>query len=318
MANKGTTRTGNVNMPAAALSCCDYMRQKPPPLFYMKQFDRITKQQLALVEHYRIAQAEHCKLGKSSMATMLETNKAYGAGLGSLEPESWQTGLEDCGDFYTHRWKELIRLRLGHNDHDRSSVREYNTRFTLPMELKDLEGLTPMTYCLKYCVLSNNRVALYQRTFARMRENRRPKINLKALSDALSTLVGGTLLPEQAEELFTLFELTPENRSLTPDEFSIVCAMTERLFYQKNLRSLSEETQQMQRGLLERADFHQIQIRLNGVKLNPALRRLLERIAETGTRGFSYRLSSDRRKNTGLIRPQYDSIGACIRRSRIV
>ncbi|KAF6768844.1 hypothetical protein AHF37_09949 [Paragonimus kellicotti] len=82
------------------------MRRKPPPLMYMKQFDRITKRQLALVEQYRVTQAEHCKLGRNSMATMLEANKAFAAKLGSLEPESWQTGLEDCGDFYSHRWKE--------------------------------------------------------------------------------------------------------------------------------------------------------------------------------------------------------------------
>ncbi|KER18668.1 hypothetical protein T265_15904, partial [Opisthorchis viverrini] len=93
-------------MPAAALSCCEYARRRPPPLMYMKQFDRISKRQLALVESYRVAQAEHCKLGRSSMALLLEANKAFAAGLGSLEPESWQTGLEDCGDFYMHRWKE--------------------------------------------------------------------------------------------------------------------------------------------------------------------------------------------------------------------
>ncbi|CAL8091032.1 unnamed protein product [Calicophoron daubneyi] len=276
-----TTTTG-INMPAAALSCCEYMRRKPPPLMYMKTFDRMTKRQLALVEHYRIAQAEHCKLGKSSMANMLEANKAFAASLGSIEPESWQTGLEDCGDFYTHRWKELIRYRLGHNDHDRNSVRDYNARFSLPMQLKELEGLSAMQYCLKYCVLSNNRIALYQRTHARMRENRRPKINVKALCDAISGLLGGTLTEEQREELVSLFDLSSESKALTMDEFYIVCAVAERLYYQKNLRSLSEETQQMQCGPLEAADFHRFNMRLEGVELTPSLRRFLQRITDTG------------------------------------
>ncbi|KAF8570005.1 hypothetical protein P879_02150, partial [Paragonimus westermani] len=177
---------------------------------------------------------------------------------------------------------QLIRYRLGHNDHDRSSVRDYNTRFTLPMELKYLEGLTPMTYCLKYCIISNNRYTLYQRTHARMRENRRPRISLKAVAEALSGLLGGTLKEQQSEELFDLFELTPEHRTLTVDEFCVLCALTERLYYQKNLRSLTEETQQMLRGPLEAADFHGLSTRLKGVNVSPALERLLERISHAG------------------------------------
>ncbi|KAG5446358.1 hypothetical protein CSKR_104279 [Clonorchis sinensis] len=271
---------GQVNMPAAALSCCEYARRKPPPLMYMKQFDRISKRQLALVESYRVAQAEHCKLGRSSMALLLEANKAFAAGLGSLEPESWQTGLEDCGDFYMHRWKELIRYRLGHNDHDRNSVREYNTRFTLPMELKHLEGLTPMAYCLKYCIISNNRQTLYQRTFGRMHENRRPRVSLKFLADAISGLLGGTLEAEQAQELFSLLEINADSKALTVDEFCVLCALAERFYYHKNLRSLTEETQQMQRGVLEAADFHRFSIRLHGINLLPSLSRFLDRLIE--------------------------------------
>ncbi|GAA50503.1 hypothetical protein CLF_104654 [Clonorchis sinensis] len=301
---------GQVNMPAAALSCCEYARRKPPPLMYMKQFDRISKRQLALVESYRVAQAEHCKLGRSSMALLLEANKAFAAGLGSLEPESWQTGLEDCGDFYMHRWKELIRYRLGHNDHDRNSVREYNTRFTLPMELKHLEelrggnsvlvvsdsqlrkchqhdvfteGLTPMAYCLKYCIISNNRQTLYQRTFGRMHENRRPRVSLKFLADAISGLLGGTLEAEQAQELFSLLEINADSKALTVDEFCVLCALAERFYYHKNLRSLTEETQQMQRGVLEAADFHRFSIRLHGINLLPSLSRFLDRLIEAGT-----------------------------------
>ncbi|CAH8477027.1 unnamed protein product [Dicrocoelium dendriticum] len=142
-------------------------------------------------------------------------------------------------------------------------------------------GLTPMAYCLKYCVISNNRYTLYQRTFGRMREYRRPKINLKALADAISGLLGGTLTEEQADELFSLFELTPENRSLTLEEFCVLCAVAERLYYQKNLRSLTEETQQMQRGLLEAVDFHRLHTRLIGLDVMTSLRRFLQRIMET-------------------------------------
>lgn len=46
-------------------------------------------------------------------------------------------------------------------------------------------------------------------------------------------------------------------------------------------RSLCEETQQMQRSLLEIADFHRLPMRLFGVELQPGLKRFLEKIMET-------------------------------------
>ncbi|KAF7232747.1 hypothetical protein EG68_08454 [Paragonimus skrjabini miyazakii] len=103
---------------------------------------------------------------------------------------------------------------------------------------------------------------------------------MAAVAEALSGLLGGTLEEDQSQELFDLFELTPECRSLTVDEFCVLCALTERLYYQKNLRSLTEETQQMLRGPLEAADFHGVLTRLDGVNVSPALERLLERICQ--------------------------------------
>ncbi|VDQ08769.1 unnamed protein product [Trichobilharzia regenti] len=50
------------------------------------------------------------------------------------------------------------------------------------MELKELQGLGPMDYCLRYCFLSTKRTGLYQRIYSKMKDNRHRKVNLKVSS----------------------------------------------------------------------------------------------------------------------------------------
>ncbi|CAH8845599.1 unnamed protein product [Trichobilharzia szidati] len=219
------------------LNCCEYIRQKYPELKNQlkKDFTKLTPESMAMLEIYRTKKAENCALDKQSISQLLQENKAYGGIMDHIQPESWQTGLEDCMHFYTNRWKEWVCYRLGHDDHDRNSIREYNTRFTLPMELKELQGLGPMDYCLRYCFLSTKRTGLYQRIFSKMKDNRHRKVNLKVVMDSNGNLLGGTLTKEQADELASLFELSADCKPLTLNEFYILCAVAERLYYQKNL-----------------------------------------------------------------------------------
>ncbi|KER22224.1 hypothetical protein T265_09645 [Opisthorchis viverrini] len=102
-------------------------------------------------------------------------------------------------------------------------------------------------------------------------------------TNAISGLLGGTLEAEQAQELFSLLEINADSKALTVDEFCVLCALAERFYYRKNLRSLTEETQQMQRGILEAADFHRLSIRLHGINILPSLSRFLDRLVEAGT-----------------------------------
>ncbi|CAH8520234.1 unnamed protein product [Heterobilharzia americana] len=268
-----------------------------------KDFSNLTPERIAILEIYRTKQAENCALDQQSMNILLEANKVYGAMMDHIQPESWQTGLEDCMHFYTIGGKSTVpnsksigseanvfnfnnpqikwvSYRLGHDDHDRNSVRMYNTRFTLPMELKDLQGLSSMDYCLRYCILSTRRTGLYQRIFSKMKDNHQQTLNLSILMESIKSLLGGTLTSEQADELASLFELTPESRTLTMNEFYVLCAVAERLYYQKNLHSLTEETQQMLRSPIETADFYKLKSRINGVNIKPSLLRLLEKISK--------------------------------------
>ncbi|CAH8543138.1 unnamed protein product [Heterobilharzia americana] len=278
---KDVPSTSSETLNENILSCCEYIQKTLPPLKRMKKdFSNLTPERIAMLEIYRTKQAENYALDQQSMNILLETNKVYGAMMDHIQPEIWQTGLEDCMHFYTNRWKEWVSYRLGHDDHDRNSVRMYNTRFTLPMELKDLQGLSSMDYCLRYCILSTRRTGLYQRIFSKMKDNHQQTLNLSILMESIKSLLGGTLTSEQADELASLFELTPESRTLTMNEFYVLCAVAERLYYQKNLHSLTEETQQMLRSPIETADFYKLKSRINGVNIKPSLLRLLEKISK--------------------------------------
>ena len=61
----------------------------------------------------------------------------------------------------------------------RMALSKRASRFELPMDVMELEGMNQITYLERYCIVSSRRVALYRKAFNRVDKDCDLKINLK-------------------------------------------------------------------------------------------------------------------------------------------
>nr|CDS25970.1 conserved hypothetical protein [Hymenolepis microstoma] len=72
--------------------------------------------------------------------------------------------------------------------------------------------------------------------------------------------------------------ISDKEYALEVKEFIKICALAERLYYCQSLRIYGEEGYAMQRGNLEKADFHLIIKKLGKVKLTDSLQKFFQRL----------------------------------------
>nr|VZI03159.1 unnamed protein product [Spirometra erinaceieuropaei] len=261
-----------------SITCSDQLRLRAPFFFYEARFDRLSKSQADQLEHWQTVVHKNCERQRSALQRQLEKCHSFNTLLGHMRPKCWQTGLLDMSQQYAYRYKDMMRQLLGHNHHDRNSSRQPLIRYEIPFNLLDLEGLSPMDYLKKFCILADTRLPYYQRIFTKYKDGRTHLIPSDKLLEPLKALMSGAFYQDQVDELVRILDLTDEAQALDEHEFCCVCGLAERLYYTKNLRIFGEEGLAMQQGILESADFHMFVKKMDGVKITRNLSRFLQRL----------------------------------------
>ncbi|XP_076346120.1 uncharacterized protein LOC143244755 isoform X3 [Tachypleus tridentatus] len=150
-------------------------------------------------------------------------------------------------------------------------------RFELPINMKILETLRPLTYLVKYC-----KVDPIKRQSSRKVYNKHCKINIEDslkphhLKAALEDSFGCLLSSETMNKLQTLAGWT-EKTVIDEITYIVIAALLERMLCDEikepNLMKINR------RHEIEVADFSKLKIKLQDVKISENLKNLLQFIA---------------------------------------
>ncbi|CAD5120304.1 DgyrCDS8878 [Dimorphilus gyrociliatus] len=126
-------------------------------------------------------------------------------------------------------FKVIEKLRW----HDLStySLSMQSSRFELPIDIQNLEGLKPLEYLLEFTIISERRSVIYSKIFFKYRSGLfggiTPKDINKAVSDVFVSVIN-------VEELMGLKEITLAGESyMNQRTFGVFCAFAERLLFIK-------------------------------------------------------------------------------------
>ncbi|XP_053374901.1 uncharacterized protein LOC123535376 [Mercenaria mercenaria] len=178
----------------------------------------------------------------------------------------------------------------------RLALSQQASRFELPMDMKNLEKMTPQDYIRKHCIITSRRQNLYQKIFMKNKDKSHT-ILYKDLDRSLKDVLVNTITSEQVQEVLNTLNIT-ENTKVDYQLFAGMAAFAERVLYpsfvtDEYLRKLieleiafgllgTEDTQDMpeyQREKIECADFSALPWKLHGVKVKPDMRKMLEQIS---------------------------------------
>ncbi|XP_076806915.1 uncharacterized protein LOC143450314 isoform X2 [Clavelina lepadiformis] len=165
-------------------------------------------------------------------------------------------------------------------------------RFFLPVDLRELEGISPSQYLSKYCVVCKRRQKLYTTSFDRQlmkrKSTKEPQtditkrtLNVKETELALRNVHAGCIDSDQIAHMRQLVCMHDEESQANVSRidsklFGSICALTERLFYDHFVTEDTEEDDESShRQRIETADFDGLEWRLKEVKITDELRNLL-------------------------------------------
>ena len=104
---------------------------------------------------------------------------------------------------------------------DRGDISSNENRFGLPMNLLDLEKMTPMKYLRKYCFISKQSDAVYRFKFIKLTNKNKPKVTFDELCSVLKNKLCNEIDMTDVRSLLTLLDVCcPEN------EFSYLVSNT--------------------------------------------------------------------------------------------
>ncbi|CAK8698103.1 unnamed protein product [Clavelina lepadiformis] len=187
----------------------------------------------------------------------------------------------------------------------------FDTRFSLPIDLRALKGVSPIQYLSKHCIVSATWRAFYCNTFHQNDRDRDGHITYKELSSAMERLFVELAHPLLRRVLFLLgfdpksksnvtfqkhFHTNEEkienkanercqrlvlttwqdNLSIDKETFVCICALANRIICRENnIDGYPVDTIKQSGTQLEDADFYNIEGKLREYELNPLTKRLL-------------------------------------------
>ncbi|KAF2349908.1 hypothetical protein FHG87_019337 [Trinorchestia longiramus] len=153
---------------------------------------------------------------------------------------------------------------------------------TLPVQLRRLQGLTPLKYLERHLQVSHSRRLLFGKVFAKYKDPESGLLAKKHLGPSLSEALGGEMSDFRLQQLIQIIPPpNTSNNNYSAQQFIALAAIAERIFAQE-LRPVGVEVQH--RDLVEQLDFHKIQDRLNDLsELQPDLKNLLVLIQDLGS-----------------------------------
>ncbi|XP_062409329.1 uncharacterized protein LOC134100242 isoform X2 [Sardina pilchardus] len=147
-------------------------------------------------------------------------------------------------------------------------------RFELPMDLQELEVLSPKTYLRKYCCVCQRRRNAYLKVFTKFDSKQKMVLSFKDMEHALKDLYLGSIDSEQFQRLMDLCDVNIQTE-IDCELFCSICALSERMLYADFAMDDMEEAETRQKELLEEADFCRLLAKLHGYNITSALTRLL-------------------------------------------
>ncbi|KAI8504986.1 hypothetical protein Bbelb_170950, partial [Branchiostoma belcheri] len=104
------------------------------------------------------------------------------------------------------------------------------SRFELPMDMRLLEGMSPIEYLSNYCIVSKRRQNLYKQSFTKADRDRDGIINVKELDKALKQIHVDGVTTEQVQKILDVIQATDDTK-FDAKLFTAVCALAERMLY---------------------------------------------------------------------------------------
>ncbi|XP_046550428.1 uncharacterized protein LOC124260208 isoform X2 [Haliotis rubra] len=166
------------------------------------------------------------------------------------------------------------RVRMSSWLTGRLALSQQSSRFTLPMDMKVLEKMTPQDYLRTYCVVSSRRHILYQKIHSKNRD-KTGVIPFKDIEKALKDVLVNTISKEEVTDVCQLLEIDEET-NIDYQLFCGVAAFAERILYPKFVTEDTAELPEFQREKIECADFCALDWKFHGVNVNPPVKKMLK------------------------------------------
>ncbi|KAL2096094.1 hypothetical protein ACEWY4_008242 [Coilia grayii] len=161
-----------------------------------------------------------------------------------------------------------------HSITTRTCVSKKICRFELPMDLRELETLSPQTYLKKYCRVCRRRRNVYIKIFTKFDHRQKMLLSFKEMEQALNDLYMGNIDSKQFQWLMDLCDIQRQT-DIDCDLFCSVCALSERVLYADFVMDDMDDDDTRQKELLEVADFCSLLAKLYCHDISPELTRLL-------------------------------------------
>nr|XP_039267531.1 uncharacterized protein LOC120342667 isoform X2 [Styela clava] len=176
------------------------------------------------------------------------------------------------------------------------STSKYDTRFALPLDTRELEGLNPVQYLGRYCIVSSTWKAFYLSVFSSYDKWKKKKLNYKQVCAAMERLFVELAYPllKRVVKLMGLDVIgeqsTADNNnnntadtddwkttfSIGPNEFVSMCSLANRIICREDeIDGFHVNTIKQKNTQLEDADFFNIEGKIRDYKMNPLTKRLL-------------------------------------------
>ncbi|XP_013089064.2 uncharacterized protein LOC106073134 isoform X1 [Biomphalaria glabrata] len=161
------------------------------------------------------------------------------------------------------------------NLNDRMVLTLQSSRFELPMDMRELENLTPQDYLKKYCVVTPRRKLLYTKTFQDYRDKKGFILGKSSLCSALTCVLINSMDNDQAEQLCDLLEVD-DKTEVDFDLFSGIAALAERILYPYFVTAETWDRTEFQKEMIECADFCALEWKLRGVNVSNQVKKILK------------------------------------------
>ncbi|CAL1545246.1 unnamed protein product [Lymnaea stagnalis] len=145
-------------------------------------------------------------------------------------------------------------------------------RFGLPMDMRMFERMTISQYLLGYCHIPLNRFIVYRKCYRKHKPKYNDLLPMQIIETALQDILSNSVSKKDIATLFKALDITSATK-MDLTLFSAVCAVAERILYVSY--ACIYNTIDVARGNLEYADFSALKWKLEGIKIDPFLRRLL-------------------------------------------
>lgn len=158
----------------------------------------------------------------------------------------------------------------------RLALSQQSSRFELPMDMKNLETMTPEEYIRKHCIITSRRQNLYSKIFLKNKDKTHC-IPYKELDRSLKDVLVHTITSEQVQSVLDTFGIT-ENTKVDFKYFAGMAAFAERILYPKYVTEDTVDMPEYQREKIECADFCALDWKFHGIKINPKMLHLLNQL----------------------------------------